>query len=284
MRKILTALGVLALIGLRQDVRAGQPVRPAAVAVTPVSGPSWLTTLGIDIRETSLGRGAGRYGPNPDDPAAERRSVTIDLAASVAVSGADLYRLNCQACHRGDGTGAPPEIKSVLPAVQGSTLREMSAALRQKHAQARADLYQRIEKGGQRMPPRAYMQRADVDLLFGYLTTLAGGRAAAAPPRKRMSVDRVGEFVVKGTCHICHDATGPRPSSTAILMQGRVPSLASVLTDKPIADFVGKVRAGGLVLMGNPVYPHRGRMPVFHYLSDMEIAAAYKYLSAHPPR
>ena len=99
-----------------------------------------------------------------------------------------------------------------------------------------------------------------------------------------MSLDRVGEFVVKGTCHICHDATGARPTSTAILMQGRVPSLASVLSDKPIADFVAKVRTGGLVLMGNPVYPHRGRMPVFYYLSDTEIAAAYKYLGAHPPR
>ena len=99
-----------------------------------------------------------------------------------------------------------------------------------------------------------------------------------------MSVDRLGEFVVKGTCHICHDATGPRPTSTAILLQGRIPSLASLLADKPIADFVNKVRAGESVMMGDPLYPHRGRMPVFYYLSDMEIGAAYKYLSAYPPR
>jgi len=284
MRKVLTALGLLAVLGVRHDVRAGQPVRPAAAPVTPVSGPSWLNTLGVDIRDTSLGRGAGRYGPNPQDPAAERRAVSINLDTPVAISGADLYRLNCQACHRGDGTGAPPEIKSVLPAVQGSTLQQMSAALRQKTAQARADLYQRIEKGGPKMPPRAFLQRSDVDLLFGYLTTLAGGRAAATPPRTRMSVDRVGEFVVKGTCHICHDASGARPTPTAILMQGRVPSLASVLADKPIADFVDKVRAGGSVMMGDPLYPHRGRMPVFYYLTDTEIGAAYKYLSAYPPR
>ena len=40
----------------------------------------------------------------------------------VEPSGADLYRLNCQSCHRAEGTGSPPEIKSVLGLVQGSPL------------------------------------------------------------------------------------------------------------------------------------------------------------------
>jgi hypothetical protein len=36
--------------------------------------------------------------------------------------------------------------------------------------------------------------------------------------------------------------------------------------------------------MGAPSVPHRGRMPVFYYLTDNEIAAAYKYLHAFPPK
>jgi hypothetical protein len=36
--------------------------------------------------------------------------------------------------------------------------------------------------------------------------------------------------------------------------------------------------------MGDPGLFHRGRMPVFYYLKDEEIAAAYLYLATYPPR
>ena len=79
----------------------------------------------------------------------------------VEPSGADLYRLNCQSCHRAEGTGSPPEIKSVLGLVQGSPLElvrqhlqkegmpSAGSAARAPATRARADLYQRIQKGGQ---------------------------------------------------------------------------------------------------------------------------------------
>jgi mono/diheme cytochrome c family protein len=284
MRKILTAgLGALLVIGMQHHAGAGQPARAAAAAVTPVAGPSWLHRLGVDYRDSSLGRGAGRYGPNPQDRPADRQPVALKLESRVTISGGDLYRLNCQACHRAGGTGAPPEIKSVLPLVQGSSLQQMTATLRRQARQARVDLYHRIEKGGQRMPPREYLRQADVDALFTYLTTLAG-RGSGAARRETIGVDRLGEFVVKGTCHICHDATGPRPTSEAILLQARIPSLASLLAEKPIADIVEKVRSGAPVSMGNPPFPHRGRMPVFYYLTDTEIVAAYMYLNNYPPK
>ena len=99
------------------------------------------------------------------------------------MTGADIYRLNCQGCHRAEGTGAPPEIKSVLSAVQGSSLALVREQLRAQGkdpaegaarvAKARADLYTRIQKGGQRMPPLDHLQRADIDLLYAYLTELA---------------------------------------------------------------------------------------------------------------
>jgi hypothetical protein len=36
--------------------------------------------------------------------------------------------------------------------------------------------------------------------------------------------------------------------------------------------------------MGEPPFPHRGRMPVFNYLRDEEVAAGYMYLVAYPPK
>ena len=259
-------------------------IAQAGSDVTPVTGVSWLHRLGMDYRDTSLGRGAGRYGPGESDPA-RKADYAFKLDKPIAITGADLYRMNCEACHRAEGTGAPPEIKSVLPLLQGSTLHQMTADVRVRAEQARADLYRRIEKGGQRMPAREYMTRADMDQLFCYLTALAGG--GAPKPRsgdggRTVSVDRVGEFVVKGTCHICHDASGPAPTPEAVL-KGAIPPLSTLLANRALTDFVTKVRSGAPTVMGTPPLPHRGRMPVFHYLTPNEIGAACAYLTRHPP-
>src|SRR5262245_11870440 len=60
MRKILTASATaLALLAAQETVRGGQAAHAAAPTVTAVSGPSWLHYVGVDVRDTSLGRGAG---------------------------------------------------------------------------------------------------------------------------------------------------------------------------------------------------------------------------------
>jgi mono/diheme cytochrome c family protein len=270
-----TAAVACGTIGL---LHAGVGAQTPASPVTPVSGQSWIHKLGVDYRDTSLGRGSGRYGPNPTDIATNRKPLQVTLGPTVTVTGEDLYRMSCEACHRAQGTGAPPEIKSVLPVVQGSTLQEMKGKV------TRDDLYTRIEKGGQKMPSRGHLTRADIDVLYAYLTTLADAKDGKnANVKETVSADRLGEFVVKGTCTICHDATGARPSDKAML-DGAIPSLASLMTDKSIVEFVNKVERGAPAVMGDPAVPHRGRMPVFFYLNDNEIAAAYKYLHAYPPK
>jgi mono/diheme cytochrome c family protein len=273
--------------------------------VTPVAGPSWLHHLGLTYRESSLGRSGATYGPPPTPstygpPSTPRPSqpnaAPLAVGKPVVLSGADLYRLNCQACHRAEGTGAPPEIKSVLGLVQGSSLELVRrhlqqegktathSAARTQAARARADLYQRIQKGGQRMPALAHLQEADIDALYAYLTQLAGSPDALPQMRRTTSWARLGEHVVKGTCHICHDAVGPRPSGEAVLMQGLIPPFTTLLADKPVADFVTKARSGAAVMTGDPAFHYRGRMPVFSYLQDVEVAAAYMFLVDYPPR
>ena len=150
--------------------------------VTPVAGPSWLNRLGLRYNETSLGRSGAAYGPPPAQRPSPPGAVPLAVGRPVELSGADLYRLNCQSCHRAEGTGSPPEIKSVLGLVQGSSLElvrqhlqkegtaSAGSAARAQATQARADLYQRIQKGGKRMPALAHLQEADINSVYAYLT------------------------------------------------------------------------------------------------------------------
>ena len=282
----------------------GTHTKPPEPVVTPVAGPSWLNRLGLTYRETSLGRGGARYGPPPTPPTygqppTQRPSppsaAPLPIGRPVVLSGADLYRLNCQSCHRAEGTGSPPEIKSVLGLVQGSSLELVRqhlqtgtaaprSAARAQATRARTDLYRRIQKGGQRMPALAHLQEADIDALYAYLTQLARSPDASPQLRRTTSWARLGEHVVKGTCHICHDAVGPRPSGEALLIQGTIPPFTTLLEDKAVADFLTKVRSGAPVMTRDPVFHYRGRMPVLSYLQDVEVAAAYMFLVDYPPQ
>jgi cytochrome c5 len=267
---------------------------PAEPAITPVAGSSWLNRMGIRYRDTSLGRGAGRYGSASGEQA-ERKPLVLPAGRTVEITGADLYRLNCQACHRAEGTGAPPEVRSVLPAVQGSSLQLMRQKLRQEGqtgadaearreaTKAKHDLYTRIQHGGQKMPPRAHLQLSEIDMVYAYLTELAGTPDARPLVKETVSWERVGENVVKGTCHICHDAVGPQPTGRALL-NGDIPPFTTVLATKSVVDFVNKVRSGAETTMGDLPFHYRGRMPVFYYLKDHELAAAYLFLTMFPPQ
>jgi mono/diheme cytochrome c family protein len=289
----IAALAALVLPGAAQKLPPFPNVGEDPL-VTSVSGPGWLTHLGLPINRTYLGQGSGRFGPSPDQP---RQPVdeALGVRRTIDLTGADLYRLNCRACHGETGTGTPPEIKSVLGPVQGASRALVQQRLQAEHdAMAAADskdaamrgrmaIVARLHKGGTRMPPRDYLRDDDVRVLFTYLTALAGTPDPQHPVLRTVSWARLGELTVKGTCHICHDAVGQHPSGTAML-QGAIPSLESLLQTKSVVDFVHKARSGDAVQMGDPALFHRGRMPVFYYLKDEEIAAAYLYLATYPPR
>ncbi len=262
-------------------------------AVTPVVGPGWLTRLGVTLSQTSLGQGSGRYGP-PEGTAAP--SPSLGVSAQAELGGADLYRFNCQGCHGLEGRGAPPEIKSAVDPVRGVPLDVLRAQLKAQHqppgeaeararpGHVRAEILRRVHNGGQRMPPREHLTDGELDLLFAYLGVLAGSPKAGPVKHETISWDRVGQHVVKGTCHICHDAVGPRPSDAAMGLQRKIPSLQSLLVSQSVAEFVTKARSGAPVNLSGLAMLHRGRMPVFYYLHDEEIAAAYVYLATYPPQ
>jgi mono/diheme cytochrome c family protein len=243
--------------------------------VTPVTGPSWLTRLGVALDKTSLGRGTGTYGPatagKPPAPA------SLAVRPSSPLTGEDIYRLNCLACHGLQGRGAPPEVKSAVDPVIGASLDAL------RRAKVRQDVLARVHRGGQRMPSREYLRDPDLARLYEYLNQLAGTPAASHAKPEQVTWARLGEQVVKGTCHICHDATGAWPTEQARI-QGAIPSLEALMATRTVADFVTKAGKGAPVGLSSLTIAHRGRMPVFTNLEDEEIAAAYVYLATYPPR
>jgi mono/diheme cytochrome c family protein len=301
---------------------AGSPVPE----VTPVRGRSWIQHLGVELDDTHMGKMGGE-GPPPATrrepmPSLDNRESSLHgfihrffsflgvddkaagetLNAPFTLVGQDLYRLNCQSCHGPDGRGAPPEINSLLdpvratsPALLEARQREQGRRLppgmaQQLAADAEKTLHDRLANGGKKMPAFPHLAGEEVVALVDYLKSLVGVPAAERSSLKvTESVARVGEHLVKGTCHICHPATGPGASHMMMYMRGVIPSLASMPEQMSPSAVLGKVREGGMMhgggMMGRGgMMARMSRMPVFRYLTDEEVVAAYLYLSKYPPQ
>jgi mono/diheme cytochrome c family protein len=264
-------------------------------AVTAVTGESWLNHLHRSFEETSMGK-TGRLGP----PDKESLGAAVELVSvydkqSATVHGSDLYRWNCRACHGQSGLGAPPEINSVINPVRSSSAAlvmqrmknvgmDMSAAEAAKLARQSHDaLVERLHKGGQDMPPFPHLSDEEIRSLIAYLKELADvPNAPAQQIAIKETPDRIGEHIVKSTCHVCHSAAGPNPGPRQ-LAEGAIPPLSTLTIRVNKAQFIQKVTLGAPIVMGNPALTCRGRMPVFDYLSDEEVADAYLYLARYAP-
>jgi len=273
----------------QQTADAGQPVA--------VTGESWLNHLHRSFGDTSMGK-TGKLGPLASEESAARiplSDATIVMSPVVTLRGVDLYRLNCRACHGDAGLGAPPEINSVIDPVRatstmliiermksrGMEMTPSSAAELAK--QAKLALLQRLHNGGENMPPFPHLSEAEIRVLLAYLNQLAGVTPSGGQPDAvKESSLRVGEHIVKSTCHICHDATGPNPTYQQ-LEDGAIPPLDTLPARVSEVAFVRKVTMGAPIVMGTPPTPHRGRMPVFDYLTREEAADVYLYLTQVPP-
>lgn len=310
----------------KKDQQATQQPTPIAVSTSNVpdhpapaaQGQSLLKHLGLTVSQTHMGQMGGTVSAlsspqgNPSSGSnglaglnsiMQRFLTTFrsspEQASAISnekfsVSGADLYRWNCQACHGSDGRGSDrqgsgaqgeaPEINSVIGPVQGT-----SPVLTRKRLEARgldvdddmvqqvsdladASLRDRLQHGGKSMPSFEYLRPDEVEALYGYLEKLA-----SVPPTKRdgllvpESVSRTGEHIVRGTCHICHDATGPG-SGHAAMVQGTIPSLASLPKEHSLSGVVHQVHYGSCGMIkttGGEV------MPAYPYFTDEEIAAVY---------
>ncbi len=149
--------------------------------------------------------------------------------------------------------------------------------------QSRSALLKRLHEGGKDMPSFHHLSEAEIHSLVAYLNQLVGVPGAElGQVAIRESRARVGELIVKSTCHVCHDATGSNPTP-AELMEGAIPPLSVLPVRVNQAELVRKVRSGAPVAMGATSSVYRGRMPVFGYLSQNEAEDVYEYLTQYPP-
>jgi mono/diheme cytochrome c family protein len=233
--------------------------------VTPATGPSLVSRTATGVDWGSFGR-AGSTG-------AEEQHATAPadwLARGFELRGADLFRLNCRACHgpaaTGSRSGVPPLHGALQPGKE-PTPGGLGPELAVRH---------RLLVGGRVMPPFDHLDSEEVALLLGYLRSLAPGAPAPRDESLRRPAARVGEHLVKAVCQICHDAVGGaarQPLDRAVITLADIPERFSV------REFVRKVRSGA-AHTGDA----KGRMPRFDYFSDAELEAAYVYLTAYPPR
>lgn len=292
-----------ALILMLASSLSGQTAGTKDAQVTPVEGESWIKRLHRPFTDTSMGR-TWDLGPPPPMPGEEPPRWQLNLSPgyatqSLILHGSDLYRLNCQGCHGASGGGAPPEINSVINPVRATSVavilertkktgQEMTRADAAELAkQAKVSLMQRLHNGGEAMPPFPQLNEMEIRSIVAYLEQLS---LVPGAERNQIAVkespSRVGELIVKSTCHICHRATGPNPEPQE-LSDGAIPPLSTLTTRVSLVEFVRKVTNGAPVVMGGSPSSYRdtyrGRMPVFRYLTEDEAADAYLYLILYPP-
>jgi mono/diheme cytochrome c family protein len=277
----------------------GQSAGTRDISVTAVEGESWIRHLNRSFNETSMGK-TWDLGPAPSEPGEFVPAWQLQLsqeykAQVITLHGADLYRLSCRGCHGESGRGVPPEINSIIGPVQATSVAATLQLLKKAgrdvspsdvaalSRDSKTQLLQRLHNGGENMP-RPILNEAEIRALIPYLEQLS---AVPGAERNQIAINespyRVGEHIVKSTCHVCHGATGPNPDPQQIL-DGAIPPLSTLTTRVGLSEFVRKVTCGAPVIMGTPATPYRGRMPVFTYLSQDEAAQAYMYLLLYPPR
>jgi len=238
----------------------------------------------------------GQWSQPPQLAPSSKAHADNTARAAFVLNGADLYRISCRACHKPNGTGSPPEINSLIGPIQAASFQWMTERMkamgrpsdpkfiRELTSGTEADLRKRFKEGGHSMPSFDHLSEAEIAVLRPYLDQMAG--VPGAELRQKTITEpsaRVGELIVKGTCHICHDATGPSALPTTVL-NDIIPPLASMPHQKTFYQFVQKVREGAPIPLSAGGVSSRGRMPVFNYLTEAEVASAYSYLSIYPPR
>jgi mono/diheme cytochrome c family protein len=286
------AFGAVAAAGARQN-RKEAPARVVkGLRITPVEGDSWLRHLGIPFIASNMGRVAN-WGPSPSS-SPNQSTFREGPDGGFLLSGSDLYRLNCQSCHKADGTGVPPAINSLIGPVQATSAVMVRTQMKQRGidldaktlnqlvSQAQASVRTRLQNGGEKMPPFRHLAREEGEALLAYLEALAG--VPGAELRQiwlSESTARVGELLVKGTCHICHEASGPG-LAVGVGMTASIPSLASLPIGRFPYEVIRKVREG--ISRPTPMTTsNRGEMPIFSDVTPEEVAAAYAYLVSYPP-
>lgn len=246
---------------------------PAPALPHPASGPSLLARMGSSMDRIALGQ-VGYSGSAPDAPEAATPAAsdgTPWLVSGFALTGEDLYRINCRSCHGAAVRG----LGSTTPSLVGKLRDTAAANPNDENAAAELVIRHQLNQGGAIMPAFAHLDTAEVKALIGYLETVAGTSEASALPRVQVPALLVGEHVVKGVCQTCHDAT---PGLTPVGGKAVPPALSEIPQRWALGELLIAMHARTAPASGPAI--HR---PCLGFLSEQELAAGYVYLIAYPP-
>ena len=132
------------------------------------------------------------------------------------------------------------------------------------------------------MPALAHLQEADINALYAYLTSSpvppmrhrSRARPRAGPGSASTSSRAPATSAMMPSVHVLPDRRSRRGRFRRLRRCSRT-SPSSIHHEGP------KRRARH---DGNPAFHYRGRMPVFPFLQDVEVAAAYMFLVDYPPQ
>jgi mono/diheme cytochrome c family protein len=255
----------------------GLPLARAAEPTTdgpqPARGPSLLARMGSSMDRIALGQ-IGYSGVAPDAPEAASPATadgTPWLVRGFALTGEDLYRINCRACHGAAVRG----LASTTPSLVGKIRETVAANPGDANAAAELVIRHQLAEGGAIMPPFAHLAADETKALIGYLETVAGTTDTAALPRVQVPALEVGEHVVKGVCQTCHDAT---PGLTPTGAKAIPPALSEIPQRWALGELLLSMHARSAAAGGPAI--HRPRLG---FLTEQELAAGYVYLIAYPP-
>lgn len=309
--RICVVISALVLMGALLSSRGQQThvgdLQTYAPAADPVGGggtftgiteQSWLKNKGLIVSKTHMGQMGGSVSAGSQEPVAKLKPImqrflstfrsdpqqaSTILNEPFLASGADLYRWNCRGCHGPEGKGFDPEINSIIGPVQGTSESMTRARMEARGVEADDDMVKqvselaqqslrdRLQHGGTNMPAFNHLRPDEVEAMVGYLEKLASVPTKHDALLVSETPARAGEHILRGTCHICHDGVGPGTGQAA-LIQGRLPSLASMPRDLSLSGVVHQVQFGSCDTMkatGTDV------MPAFPYLTEEEITASY---------
>ena len=181
-------------------------------------------------------------------------SAPESTAGAQLLSGRDVYRLNCQACHGPDAKGTT-QTPSLLPTAQTLARGDGDSTVRS-----------RLAKGGERMPALAHLSPPEVDAILGYLRELGGAGPTPGVEVVALSGPALGERIYQSNCASCHE-----PGSAA----------AAGLMCQP-APLAGATQRFSKEQVMNLLDVGVGPMPAFAHLNQDERDALWLYLETRP--
>ncbi|MEQ9320014.1 MAG: c-type cytochrome [Polyangiaceae bacterium] len=221
----------------------------AAIAVTLVAcdDSAKKESVAATTAPTSTATSQQTSQASPPTEAVASATTSARAAAPTRLSGADIFRINCQACHGPTGGGTEK-----APSLRGASV---------------AGLDKPLKSGGKKMPAFPHLSQPEINAVVAYAAALAaGGTPPAGGAVVTLSDADLGSRVYFSNCASCHEHGGAKQWG----MMCQPASLGGATTRFSKAQVMNLLDTGA------------GPMPAFKHLTNAERDALWAHLATLP--